>query len=131
MPLTLEVLGGGRYTYMKVDIDVDGTGPVALSLDVEQSTDWVDLIIGGRVHLELSDKLGLLVRGDVGGFDIGSSSELVWNVLGMITYKLNDKVTLLGGYRVLDYDYVRGSGSSKFEFDVQFRGPLIAMVILF
>ncbi len=49
----------------------------------------------------------------------------------MFTYKLNDKTTLLAGYRVLDYDYSRGSGSSKFALDAQFRGPIIAAIVLF
>jgi hypothetical protein len=40
-----------------------------------------------------------------------------------VQFHLSRKVTLVAGYRVLDINYDQGSGTSRFVFDVQMRGP--------
>ncbi len=71
--LSLEVLAGGRYTSMDVELDISTPGP---STVVDKRQDWVDPIVGGRVLLDLTDDVSLVFRGDIGGFGVGSDFNL-------------------------------------------------------
>ena len=115
----------------KEDLDIKGSGPLGVDIEVDKSKDWVDAIVGGRVQLDLSEKFTFSLRGDAGGFDIGSSSDLVWNLVAALGYELSDRTTLWLGYRHLDIDYDDGSGSSLFEYDVEMTGPVFGLAILF
>jgi hypothetical protein len=67
--LSFEVLAGGRYNYVKSEVEI-------LSLlKSKESQDWVDPIVGVRLTAGLTEKLWFRVRGDIGGFGIGSSSD--------------------------------------------------------
>ncbi len=120
--LVLEPLGGVRYVYLKQEIDVDPPGPPP-GVTLGGSEDWVEPFVGARVRLELTDKLGLTVRGDVGGFGIGSASDLTWSVLAGARYRATDRLDLGIGYRYYDLDYSRGSGGSEFGLDLEMHGP--------
>jgi opacity protein-like surface antigen len=79
----------------------------------------------------MSDKLATGVRFDFGGFGIGEGSNLSWNLVAGIDYKLKKNMSLKAGYRILDLDYDSGSGNKKFGVDAQFRGPIFGLTILF
>ena len=61
----------------------------------------------------------------------GESSNLTWNLLAGIDYKLKDNMSLKAGYRIFDLDYDSGSGTNEFGLDAQFRGPIFGLTILF
>ena len=75
----------------------------------------------------------LLLRADVGGFDVGS--QFSWNVLAAYSFDfaVRNGVTYSGvlGYRALSVDYEKGSGASKYEYDVVQHGPLVGLAIRF
>ena len=75
----------------------------------------------------------LVLRGDVGGFDAGSTFS--WNVLGAFSWQFGTHagVTYSGvlGYRALAVDFEKGSGTSRYEFDVIQHGPLIGLTASF
>jgi AhpD family alkylhydroperoxidase len=70
-----------------------------------------------------------IVRGDVGGFGIGS--DLTWNLVGTFQYYLSRAVSLDVGYRAFDIDYDQGSGATLFKFDVLMHGPRLGVVFRF
>jgi hypothetical protein len=113
----LELLGGGRYWYTKVDIDFDPGD------SRDKSKDWLDPIIGARFKIGLLEKLSLQLRGDIGGF--GAGSEFSWNAAGFLSYALSRRFSIFAGYRALGVDYESGSGTRKFEFDLTYHGPAI------
>ncbi|MBI4831467.1 MAG: hypothetical protein HY801_07915, partial [Candidatus Lindowbacteria bacterium] len=129
--LVFDVLAGGRYFYLNNEIEIEGTGPLGLDVDVDESKDWVDPIVGGRVFLDLSDKFKVGLRADVGGFDVGNTSDFAWNVLAALGYDLSENTTLWAGYRHLEVDYDDGSGSDLFVYDVEMSGPIVGMAIRF
>jgi hypothetical protein len=45
--------------------------------------------------------------------------------------KLAKWATLMVAYRLLDIDFEEGSGRDRFEFDIQMRGPIMALVLTF
>ena len=73
----------------------------------------------------------LNVRGDAGGFGIGSASDLTWQILGGVDYKLSKNMILNAGYRYVELDYSRGSGSNEFGIDLRAQGPYMGLTILF
>jgi hypothetical protein len=111
-----DVYLGGRYLYLKNEIDLP------LAADKEQSRDGVDLTVGARYGMDVTERLGFLVSGDVGGFGLGSSSELSWNAQGLGSFRVGDSGRLWAGYRVLDVDRDDG-GSSGLDFT--FSGPIV------
>ena len=120
--LSLTLLGGGRLSYVENKITITGAMPAS----ARSSAAWIDPFIGGRLELRLAEKWAFSVRGDVGGFGIGSASDLSWNLLAAFQYEHSTRVSFLAGYRVLDYDY-----DARFLFDVQMRGPILAAKIRF
>ena len=108
---------------MDVELDISTPGP---STVVDKRQDWVDPIVGGRVFLDLTDNLSLVLRGDIGGFGVGS--DFTWNVAGLLLYDFDlfgKDASVVAGYRVLDQDFEDGSGANKFAYDVTTHGPIL------
>jgi hypothetical protein len=125
--LAFDVLAGGRYVWLDLGIDISG-GPLGGD-DVEHDVDWLDPFVGGRLLLTLSPRVSLVVRGDVGGFGVGS--DLTWNLVGNVQYHLSRTVSLDAGYRALSIDYEQGSGTDCFRFDMILHGPMLGAVFHF
>jgi hypothetical protein len=119
--LSVDVLAAGRYITLEGNIDFQHLP------DLERSTNWIDPIIGGRLIADLSDKLVLLCRLDVGGFGIGEASEFTWNALAVLGYDLSERSRLWLGYRALGIDYETGSGSEDLKFDLTISGPVVGV----
>jgi hypothetical protein len=124
--LTLDVYGGGRYSYLELDLDTAG----APSLN--QSKEWVDPIVGARVGVHFSEHVFLLFAGDVGGFGVGS--DFAWSILGLFGYKWQSGTTewaILAGYKALGQDYESGSGAQRFRWDTVMHGPVLGFTVRF
>jgi opacity protein-like surface antigen len=131
--LAFEPYGGLRYAYLKEKIDLNiniaGVGSVGGTLGT--SEDWVEPFVGGRVVWDLHDKWSLNIRGDAGGFGIGSASDLTWQILGGVDYKLSKNTIFNAGYRYVELDYSHGSGSDKLGIDLRAKGPYLGLTITF
>jgi len=122
LPGAVDVLLGGRYWNMETELDI---GP----LNFESDNDWVDPFIGLRWIVQLTDRLLVHIRGDVGGFAIyDDASEFTWNVYAGPAMKLSKNVTFVSGYRALGIDKEKGN---SFEADLTFAGPQIGLHIQF
>jgi hypothetical protein len=86
------------------DVEVPGVTLAGFDDDFEETIDWVDLNVGLRARVDLTDRISLGLRGDVGGFGIGSASDFTWQAMGLVNYRLGDHWILSGGYRALGYD---------------------------
>lgn len=118
--VALDLRTGLRYVWMKTElrVDLDPGSPLGpFSRDFRATTDWADVLVGARVRAQLTRKLGLVVSGDVGGFELGSGSELTWSAQGFLLYALGEHWSLGGGWRSLDID--RGPNEFRME------GPLL------
>jgi len=128
--LTVDLLAGARYYQVGNALTVYPFAP-GPTLFEERSKTWVDLVIGARARAPLTSSLDVFVRADVGGFGIGSSSNLAWNLVAGLDYQMNSSTSLLAGYRVLDIDQISGAGATAFGFDVQLQGPFVALTFQF
>lgn len=131
--LTFEPYGGVRYGYLRqrIDLNVDIAGVGSAGARLGESEDWVEPFVGGRVIWGLDDKLAFNIRGDAGGFGIGSASDLLWQIAFGIDYKLSKNTSLNAGYRIVDIDYSHGSGSNELGIDMRAKGPFLGVTILF
>jgi hypothetical protein len=118
-----ELLIGGRFN--KLDSKIvypDGQ-------ETENDRNWFHPLIGIRFGYSLSDRLSLWARGDAGGFVF--RSDLTWNASLLAEYQLMGILSLLGGYRILDIDYTDGSEEDLYQYNMQFRGALLSVVLRF
>jgi len=121
--LIFDIMPGLRYHYMKQKIKVDIPLPPPFpTANVGGSEDWVEPVIGGRVVWPFAEKWSLVVRGDMGGFGIGSASDLTWSITGGVGFQFSEKWMLKLGYRYYDIDYSKGSGSNEFGLDGSLDG---------
>lgn len=121
--LQLQPILGGRWVYMKPDFKLKRR-PSISSFDFEESFDWVDLIVGARLHVDFAERWGFNLNTNVGGFGIGSSSELSWNVTALFNYDFSDRRRLYFGYRHLDIDY---DARGILDIDIAMSGALIGI----
>lgn len=135
---TLDLLAGGRYWHQEFDVDVDLTGTLDVrglvisgSRGVARSggVDWVDPFIGARMTYHHSPTDSFVVRGDIGGFDIGS--RLTWQAIATYNFYLGSHAAIdfdgYLGYKALSVDYVQGDGLDRYEFDVIQQGPVVGI----
>lgn len=122
----VDVYGGLRA----FDIDGDFTVRVPATNTRERrsgSVNWVDGLVGLRGHAPLSERFSVTGFADAGGFGIGSSSDLTWQVQGTVDYAFTDRVIGRLGYRYMSIDY----DNSDLTMDVDMYGPLIGVTWTF
>jgi len=117
----LEVLAGVRYCSVNADLvaHLPG-GPRASSTN----TDWVDPLVGLRSRLALAREVDLLLRGDLGGFGVGS--DLAGNLAVELDWSISSAVQVALGYRYLYLDYDDDS-----TFDLSQAGPMLGLGLRF
>lgn len=121
----LEVGIGGRLNHLQTGIDVlknvfpGSTEPVTGS----HSATWFDPLIIARFSGDINDKWIYQLRGDLGGFGIGS--DFTWQMQVYAGYRFSKLFQLTAGYRLLSANYDKGTGSEQFIFNIDEFGPVI------
>jgi hypothetical protein len=118
--LTIDALTGFRTWHLGQNLQFS---PSRLGLQFQGSQNWVDPLVGGRIQVALTPKMEVTIAGDVGGW--GAGSQLDYQVVGLVGYKIKPKWTLQAGYRYLDVNYRSGGG----VFDVAVSGVLFGVSI--
>ena len=123
---SFELLAGGRYTHLRTTVTLTTPGSTS---EAKIEEDWFDPIVGAQAFLPLSKAFQLQLRGDVGGFHVGSN--FTWQAIARVNWQVSRVVTLGIGYRWLDQDFETGSGVDYFRWDILTQGPLLAGGIKF
>lgn len=92
---------------------------------VQETTDWVDPIVGGRITADVTKRWSLFALGDVGGWSIGNASELTWQAMLGSKIQLTEHLGLQTGYRALGVDQ-----SGALESTI-LHGPQIGFFVRF
>lgn len=114
----IDVYGGARVNWMETDLSISLP---KRTVSASGGQTWVDPIIGLRCHRDLGDKFFVRALGDVGGF--GVSSDLTWQAMIALGYRVNDHTSLALGYRALGTDYTSGD----ITYDVTSHGLLLGL----
>jgi hypothetical protein len=138
----IDLLAGARYWHQDLSLRLALTGTLdttglfltgTRAIARSGSVDWVDPLVGARVRHQLAPGKELVLRGDIGGFDVGS--RFSWNLLGAYSWTIGARqgVSYEGilGYRLLSVDYERGSGFTTYEYDVLQHGPIMGLTVKF
>jgi hypothetical protein len=100
---SIDLMGGARIWHVKTHLTFQPR--IRPLVDVEGSKTWLDPVIGARGIVNLSPRVFLNGKFDVGGF--GINADFTGQVFGGVGYQLRPRVALLGGYRYLRVDYVK------------------------
>ncbi len=112
----IDVIAGARFLYMDSDLEFE-IGP--LELEVNESEENLDAIIGLRTHMDLSEKWFLNTH-----FDVGTGeSEFTWQAFAAIGYEFKS-VDAVFGYRHIAWEFDEGDGLGKIFDDLEYTGPL-------
>ena len=109
--LKIEARTGIRYWHFGESLQFT---PSALGLNFSRSQNWVDPLIGGRIQATPLPRLEAAIAGDVGGW--GAASQLDYQVVGLLGYRLKPRWTLQVGYRYLAVNY--RSGGTIIDIDM-------------
>jgi hypothetical protein len=118
-----EVLVGGRLNLLSAELQT--LGLQARSKSADQT--WFDPFIGARLQVPNVGKWMLTLRGDVGGFGVGS--DLAWQVYPKVGYRFSKLFELNAAYRFISMDY--NKGDPAFLYDMRIFGPEIGLAFHF
>ena len=85
----------------------------------------VDPFVGMRIAWDMSYRWAFGFEGDVGGFGIGDAARFSWQAQAKFGFRVSRRVTVFGGYRVLDYDTIEGDGPNRNGADLRQNGPIV------
>jgi hypothetical protein len=115
----VDVLFGTRMWYLDNSLALHR--PTQPDLEADDKQVWWDRFVGARVFYNVTDKLLVQVRGDIGGFD----ALYTWQAIGGLAYTISPKFTVRAGYRQLDVNYVEGGNG--LIYDVGLGGPILGL----
>jgi hypothetical protein len=118
--LKIDALTGFRYWHLGQNLQFS---PSILGLNISGSQNWVDPLVGGRIEAAPSSRIVVNILGDVGGW--GAGSQLDYQVVGILGYRIKPKWTLQAGYRYLDVNYRSG----RTIFDTAMGGAMFGVSI--
>lgn len=87
--------------------------------------DWVDPVVGARWSWSFAEKWTLGLRGDVGGFGVGS--DLSWQGIAIVDWQPWRHASIVAGARVVNVDYNAGKGTDLFNYDIRMWGPVLGV----
>lgn len=113
--LSLDVLAGARYLYLKTTLKTDRPASRSASGSV-----W-DGIVGVRGKYDLNEKWYMPFRLDVGTGD----TDMTWQAFAGVGYKY-ENFDLIAGYRYLEWEFDESDTGGKIFNDLTVDGPIIS-----
>jgi len=118
----VDAYAGIRDNYMSLDLSARGP---THSLDLWESENWIDPIVGLRGQWNINEKFFLAAQGDIGGFGVGA--DFAWALQGTAGYNFTNKVSAELGYRYYKTDYSNGG----FNYNIAASGMMLGVNIKF
>jgi hypothetical protein len=116
---------GCRLLNINVDAEIvrNEVGGGTSGQQKEDAQTWFDPVLVVRMKLPDSGNLLLQLRGDIGGFGVGS--DFTWQIQAYGGYRFSDLLQLTAGYRILAIDFETGADQGRFLYDVTTSGPVL------
>ncbi len=121
----LDIGIGGILSVVKsgADINVKTPGGGTANRNKEISATWYDPMLIARIKNAPGKKFLYQVRGEIGGFGIGS--DFAWQIQAYAGYRFSKLFQMTAGYRVISLDYENGTGDNRFLYDIDTFGPTV------
>jgi len=116
--IKVDALAGIRYWHFGENLSFTTN-----TLNFSGSQNWVDPLVGGRILGNLSNKIDVVISGDVGGW--GTGSQLEYQVAALLGYRIKPALALQAGYRYLSVDYTNANRLAN----INISGPLFGVTI--
>jgi hypothetical protein len=143
IPVAIDFIAGARYWYQQASVSFNLTaglniadlviGSRGFAIAKSGNVDWVDPLLGVRARFEIAPGQNIFVRGDVGGFDVGS--KISWQAIGGYSFDFAEKngITYSGiiGFRALYVDYTQGAAQTRYAYKMLQAGPVIGVSFKF
>jgi hypothetical protein len=114
----VDALAGFRYWHMGQSLNAQPQ----LFNGFSRSQNWVDAVAGGKIEMALSEKALVTIAGDAGG----GGSDLDYQAVGALGYRLGKKAILQLGYRYLYVNY-HNNPPASFLFDAHLSGAILGV----
>jgi len=101
--IKIDGLAGFRYWHYGSNVSFTTN-----TLNYSGSQNWVDPLVGGRITGILTPKIEVTIAGDVGGWGVGS--QLAYQAVGLVGYRIKPAIALQAGYRYLATNYQTSNG---------------------
>ena len=130
---------GARYGYIGLNLTA-GAIAVANSqllnvqkigagtIETTNKMQWLDPLVGLRVRHSVSPSQNFELRGDIGGFGVGT--KFTWQTVGAYVPEVDYsgwKISGLIGYRALSIDYSNWANGKQNSFNAILHGPVIGV----
>ena len=113
---------GGRLVDLYTGLELEGPfNPRSGSADKL----WFDPIILLRSNNAIKDKWLIQVRGDVGGFGLGS--DFSWQIQANAGFRFSKLFQTTIGYRYIGIKYDKGDGLERFLYDIDTYGLVLRL----
>jgi hypothetical protein len=126
--VSLDVIGGGRYWELDGELTLT-VEALDRSFNRSSTKQWIDPFVGLVMQADLGKNFLLTLRGDIGGFGVGT--DFTWNAIVLLGYRITHGVSAWVGYRAMNLDYEDGSGDDRTAYDITMQGPIIGVSFSF
>ncbi len=106
---------------------VKTTGALDVVREADGSENWIDPVIGAHYTLPFNDTWSASLRGDIGGFGVGS--DFAWQGIATLRWQATPGFGVLAAYRYMAMDYDNGSGNDYFKYDMAMSGPALGSCV--
>ena len=120
----LDALGGIRFAHLTTEVTAS-IPSVPRAYSAKSEFGWVDPALGFRMAYDAGDRVSLVGQADVGGFSVGS--DLTWQAMATINYRITKATALSFGYRYMSIDY----DDDGHVFDTVLQGPTVGLSFRF
>lgn len=136
----IDLVGAFRYWNNSFTVGLDAAANVdfsrlhldrsfGLTVARENAIQWVDPVLGVRLRHQFTPRQQITLRGDVGGFGLGS--QFSWQAVGVYSYSWTldggQHLAALLGFRALSVNYFSGSGPDAVGINETLYGPVIGV----
>jgi hypothetical protein len=117
--------------YFNINAELELTGPLIGRRSASTNVAWVDPTIGLQWTQPFGERWSFSLRGDVGGFGVGS--ELLVHALAGLRFQQSAHLGWMVGFRLIDFEYEEneGRGLKYKRFDLQEKGPALGFAYTF
>jgi hypothetical protein len=113
---------GTRLMSVGADLEVQGSQEFR-SASIDKT--WIDPIFIARTQGKINNKWLWQLRGDIGGFGIGS--QFTWQAQAYAGYQFSKVFQTTLGYRYIGVDYDKGDGAERFRYDIDTYGWVLRL----
>lgn len=113
---------------LKVDVNVDSPiGLPGFPIFINEKQNYMDLVVGTNFRIILSKSVLLGLSANIGGFGIGNSSTMYYDLTFVNTFKVSKLLTVTAGYKTFTDKTVSGKGDDEVKTTVKTFGPLLGV----